>query len=209
MANRRLRVTAGKMREVKGNLMLAMTDHARAVGRIPNVPAVESFLDPILARVEVEHEEDRTRDMMRPERARTGPAMARALGDPDVRLVAKPGVAYVAGADGVARAVAGPDDPRGALYAPGVTVGDDDIPASIVQSRLRLLHGIPAWRTRIEATWISPHEGPCTMARPCETIRMCKDHGMRKVERVLAIVRQSFAVFGDPRKPVATVLFVG
>lgn len=183
--------------------MDAMTTHARNVGRIPDVMATEKFLDPILRQIEVENEEDRTKDIHRPEK-KIGPRHLGAMADPDVRLVEKPGVEYLIDRDSgtAVRTDGGPIDPRGDLYREGTTVGDDDIPADVVQARLSFLHQIPSWREMVMTVWLEPHAGDCTPLRPCEAVKMCPDHGMRKVNKILGIVRRSFEIFGDPRKPV-------
>mgnify|MGYP001586198599 CR=1 FL=1 len=209
MANRRPGLKPGKMREVKHNLVKAITDHQRNVGMLPNVKATEDFVSPIVGRLEHEHEEDRTRDMTRPEKT-IGPAEQSALKDPDVRLIRRAGPSFVLDkATGEATQVAGPPVVR-RLYPAGTTLGDDDIPAEVFHERLLFLKTLPAWDALVLKIWLAPHEGMCTPSKPCGIgiSELCMQHKAQKAGAVLELVRRSFAVFGDPRKPLEPKLIV-
>lgn len=203
--NRRPRLTVTKAKEVRDSLVKDITDHQRNVGMLPNVIATERFLDAEVMRpIEVDHEADLRRDLVAP---KVGPRMRVALESPDVRIFQRPGRRYIRGKNGTLLNVNGTlaEDPRGPLYKPGTTVGEDDIPAEVLHATLRKMKADPEWDKAIINIWLAEHDGDCSPLKPCGAApsQMCMEHGMRKVNGVLNAVRAYLAFHPDedPRKP--------
>jgi len=213
MANPRPRLSDAKAKEVRDELVDNITSHQRNIGRLPNVVETEQFVDREVMRViEVDHEADRNADMMRPS---VGPKMKSALADPSVRITHGREKQYLVNQrtgqllnlDGTPA-----KDPRGDLFKPDTTVGDDDIPAWVVQHQLQKLKADPKWDAEILKIWLAPHTGDCTLSKPCGIAPkdICAAHAKPKVDRILGIVRQSFGWpgFEDPRKPAVPKIIV-
>lgn len=210
MANPRPVLGLAKAKAVRDELVGNIASHQRNVGMIPNVVETEKFVDHEVMRViEVDHEKDRNADMLRPT---VGPKMKAALEDSTIRITHGRKKRYLVDRMGRLLNLDGTPakDPRGDLFKPGTTVGEDDIPAEVLQIQLQRLKQDPIWDKRILEIWLAPHEGDCTLGKPCGTAPkdICAAHGMPKVEQVLQIVRNSFLWLGDPRKPQEAKIIV-
>lgn len=141
-------LTEETLRETKDDLLTRVTEQQRQVGMLPEVDRAEAFILPILAKVAVDHEEDRARDAVR---ASARQRQAEVLEDARRRrIISDPTVTYSHAGEFSWNLDTDEVRPTG-----GSPFADAETRRRLAEGRLRAqvrgLLGMPAWRERFDA----------------------------------------------------------
>ena len=189
MVKQRERLTETKLREIKSDLLERVTDQQKKWGSVvPDVAAAEAFIDPILRKTEVRHEEDRIQDLIRTE---PEPAVR----DDDAKALPE----TVSGVkDKVVANYSGTYDwnlktdqvtPYKGSWKPK-RKPREDAETLAARHRIRFLKNIPEWRTKLEQAFLA----------------MIPERA--KEQRIREILDDSNRLWPDWKKPRAKPIFV-
>lgn len=188
----------GTLREVKDDLMERLSDQQRQVGVIPRPDLSEKFIDPIIRKVEVDHELERQKAIVR---AEAGINDLPDGGDGKILPTGRRRMrrAPLAGAPGVA------SGGRVARFA--INVGDEMKEqaqlATLQRMMVKHLLELPDWKPRLlkAVKACGKHDGTIVPAD-----QHCMDCTMRE-RKLQEILAQAVRYFGDPKTPATSKAF--
>lgn len=188
MAKQREKLTEDKLREIKSDLLERVTDQQKKWGApVPDVAAAEAFIAPILRKTEVDHEEDRIKDLFRvepevkPKEEITAPLQETVPGVKDTFTSSYSGTYdWNLKTDKVT--------PYRGSWKPK-RKRKEDAETAAARHRIRFLKNMPEWKAKLEAVFFAPIPGTA------------------REQRIREILDDSNRLWPDWRKPRPKPIF--